>query len=219
MTESVSNLPHPIPSRSLGGADTTSVTMAWWTLAMVAYPKVQARAHEELDKAVGRARPPTFADLTDLPYICAMAKEALRWRPASPLGVPHRSTEDDWYEGMFIPKGTICIANLWHMNRDPDIYGKNTEDFDPGRHLDPNGYIGSDEPDISLKDHGHYTYGFGRRNCVGRYMGDNAIFINIAVILWAIKFERKKDATGCLVPLNLDGCVNVGMIALVGLIA
>ncbi|KAH9983996.1 cytochrome P450 [Russula vinacea] len=119
---------------------------------------------------------------------------------------------------MFIPKGTICIANLWHMNRDPDIYGKNTEDFDPGRHLDPNGYIGSDEPDISLKDHGHYTYGFGRRNCVGRYMGDNAIFINIAVILWAIKFERKKDATGCLVPLNLDGCVNVGMIALVGLI-
>jgi hypothetical protein len=49
-------------------------------------------------------------------------------------------------------------------------------------------------------------------------MGDNAIFINIAVILWAIKFERKKDATGRLVPLNLDGCVNVGMIALVGFI-
>ena len=193
--------------------------MAWWTLAMLAYPETQARAHAELDAVVGRARPPTFADLKHLPYIRAMVKEVLRWRPAGPLGAPHRSTEDDWYEGMFIPKGTICIANMWHMNRDPEIYGKNPEDFDPGRHLDPSGYIGSSASDTSLREHGHYTYGFGRRNCVGRYMADNSLFIDIAVMLWAIKFERKKDATGRLVPLNLDDWVNVGLIALVGLIA
>jgi cytochrome P450 len=192
--------------------------MAWWTLAMLAYPETQARAHAELDAVVGRARLPTFDDLTRLPYIRAMVKEVLRWRPAGPLGAPHRSTEDDWYEGMFIPNGTICIANLWHMNRDPEIYGKNPEHFDPARHLDRSGYIGSGVSDISLREHGHYTYGFGRRSCVGRYMADNSLFIDIAVMLWAIKFERKKDATGRLVPLNLDGCVNVGLVALVGFI-
>jgi cytochrome P450 len=192
--------------------------MAWWTLAMLAYPETQARAHAELDAVVGRARLPTFADLTHLPYIRAMVKEALRWRPAAPLGAPHRSTEDGWYEGMFIPKGTLCIANLWHMNRDPEIYGKNTEDFDPGRHLDANGYLGSGVPDVNLKEHGNFTFGFGRRNCVGRYMADNALFINIAVILWATKFERKKDATGHYLPLNLDGWVDVGLVALVGFI-
>lgn len=30
--------------------------------------------------------------------------------------------QDDWYEGHFIPKGTICIANQWSMNKDPAVY-------------------------------------------------------------------------------------------------
>ena len=52
------------------------------------------------------------------------------------------------------------------MNWDPEIYGENTEDFDPGRHLDANGYLGSGWSDMNLMEHGHYTYGFGRRGCV-----------------------------------------------------
>ena len=181
-------------------------------LAMLAYPETQACAQAELDAVVGRARLPTFADYPNLPYIRAMVKEALRWRPIGPLGVPHRSTEDDWYEGMFIPKGTICIANLWHINRDPEVFGKNTEHFDPARHLDANG---DTVPGLSdLKEQGHFAYGFGRRNCVGRYMADNALFINIAVTLWATKIERKKDASGRLLPLDVDGWEDVGLVVL-----
>lgn len=30
-------------------------------------------------------------------------------------GVPHRSLEDDVYEGMFIPKGSILIANTRYL--------------------------------------------------------------------------------------------------------
>jgi cytochrome P450 len=192
--------------------------MAWWLLAMLAYPETQSRAHAELDAVVGRARPPTFADRPHLPYIRAIVREVLRWRPAAPLGAPHRPTEDDWHEGKCIPKGTICIANLWHMNRDPEIYGKNTEHFDPGRHLDASGNIAYSVSDVNLKEHGHFGYGFGRRNCVGRYMADNALFINIVVMLWATKFERKKDASGRFLPLDLDGWVNVGLVALVDFI-
>src|SRR3984957_17212101 len=92
---------------SVGGADTTSAMMAWWMLAMGAYPETQARAQAELDAVVGRARLPTFADYPYLPYVRAMVKEVLRCRPVGPMGIPHVSTEDDWYEGMFIPKGTI----------------------------------------------------------------------------------------------------------------
>ena len=63
--------------------------MAWWLLAMLAYPDTQARAQAELDAVVGRARLPTFADYHSLPYIRAMVKEVLRWRPVGPLGIPH----------------------------------------------------------------------------------------------------------------------------------
>ena len=189
--------------------------MAWWLLAMGAYPETQARAQAELDAVVGRARLPTFADFPHLPYVRAMVKEVLRWRPVGPMGVPHVSTEDDWYEGMFIPKGTICIPNVWHMNRDPEIFGKNTENFDPARYLDANGDIVHGMSDT--KDHGHFSYGFGRRNCIGLHMANNSLFINIAIMLWAAKIERKKDASGRLLPLDLDGWVDVGLAMLAGL--
>ena len=177
---------------------------------MLAYPETQARAQAELDAVVGRTRLPTFADYPHLPYIRAMVKELLRWRPIVPLNTPHRSMEDDWYEGTFLPKGTICLANTWQMNRDPEIFGKNTEDFDPGRYLDANGDMA---PGLSeLKKDGHFSYGFGGRICVGRYMADNSVFINIAILLWAMNIERKKDASGRFLPLDVDGWVDVGLI-------
>ena len=185
--------------------------MSWWLLAMLAYPETQARAQAELDAVVGRARLPTFADYPHLPYIRAMAKEALRWRPVGPLAAPHRSTEDDWYEGMFIPKGTICIPNVWLMNRDPEIFGKNTEHFEPERYLDANGETA---PGMSeIREDGHFSYGFGRRICVGRHVADNSLFINIAVILWATNIEGKKDASGQFLPLDKEGWIDIGLAA------
>ena len=178
---------------------------------MLAYPETQARAHAELDAVIGRTRLPTFADYQHLPYIRAMVKEVLRWRPITPI-VAHRSTEDDWYEGMFIPKGTLCLANLWGMGRDPEIFGKNTGDFDPARYLDASGCV---VPGVfDLKKEGHFTYGFGSRICVGRHMADNSLFMNIAILLWAMKIERKRDASGWIRPLDVDGWVDVGLVAL-----
>ena len=179
---------------------------------MLAYPETQARAHAELDAVIGRTRLPTFADYPHLPYIRAMVKELLRWRPIAPIIAPHQSTEDDWYEGMFIPKGTICFANVWHMNRDPEIFGKNTEDFDPARYLDASGGVG---PDLDNLKEGHFAYGFGSRIRTGRHMADNSLFINIAILLWAMKIERKKDASGRFLPLDVDGWVDGGLIVLV----
>jgi cytochrome P450 len=37
---------------------------------------------------------------------------------------------------MFIPKGTIVMANLWHLNHDPELYGADAEHFNPARFLD-----------------------------------------------------------------------------------
>ncbi|KAI0270342.1 cytochrome P450 [Russula aff. rugulosa BPL654] len=178
-----------------------------WLAGNLYLGETQARAHAELDAVIGRTRLPTFADYPHLPYIRAMVKELLRWRPIAPIVTPHRCTEDDWYEGMFIPKGTICLANAWHMNRDPEIFGKNTDDFDPARYLDASGGVAPD-----FKKDGHFSYGFGSRICVGRHMADNALFINIAILLWAMKIERMKNASGRFLPLDVDGWVDVGLI-------
>jgi len=193
----------------IGGAETALSVMLWWTLAMVAHPETQARAQAELDTVVGRARPPTFADYSHLPYIRAMVKEIVRWGTVAPLGLPHRTTADDWYQGMFIPKGAICIPNVWLMNRDPEVYGENAAQFDPARHLDGNGDIA---PAPDTKDEGHVSFGFGRRECVGRHVANNSLFINLAVMLWAMKFERKTDVSGNPPPLDVNGFIDHGVV-------
>jgi len=176
---------------------------------MIAYPETQSRAHAELDAVIGRDRLPTFADYPHHPYLRAMVKEVLRWRPPAPFAAPHQSMEDDWYEGMFIPKGTTCIPNVWYMNRDPEIYGENAAHFDPARHL------GDIAPGMSdAREEGHFSYGFGRRLCVGRHLANNTLFINIAIVLWAAKIERKKDESGEFLPLDVDGCVDHGIAVL-----
>ena len=81
-------------------------------LAMVAYPETQRHAQAELDSVVGRDRVPTFSDFQHLPYIRSMVKEALRWRPIDPVGLPHRVIQDDWY------KGNACL----HVSLKPAAY-------------------------------------------------------------------------------------------------
>ncbi|KAF7346243.1 hypothetical protein MSAN_01851300 [Mycena sanguinolenta] len=186
------------------GTETTSGVLSWFILAMVAYPTIQRKAQAELDNVVGRSRMPAFSDLPNLPYIQAVVKEALRWQPVSPFGNPHRLLEDDVYDGYFIPAGTVCIPNVWSMNRDPDVYGADAHEFNPERHLN------NEFPDTHQD--GHHSYGFGSRLCVGKYMANDTLFINIAFILWALKLEPAKRADGERVSPSVDAFVHTGLV-------
>lgn len=183
--------------------ETTSTTLMWWLLAMVAYPEVQARAQAELDEVVGRERPPTFADVPSLPYICAMVRETLRWSPVTPLGVPHASTEDDWYDGMFIPKGTLCFPNMRVLNSDPELFGSNGAEFDPARYLDENGQV---KNLMETREEGHVTFGYGRRGCPGKWVTEGTLVIDFAAMLWAMRFERPQGSQGELDVRDYELC-------------
>ncbi|GAW10045.1 cytochrome P450 [Lentinula edodes] len=181
---------------SAASLDTTTVTISYFLYAMSIYPNVQARAQRELDEVVGRSRMPTFDDMTQLPYIKAIVKEVLRWQPVTPLAVPHAAMEDDWYEGYLIPKGTIIFPNVWSMNRDQETYGPDADQFSPERFVQKSetGDAFVLRPEFENND-GHYTYGFGRRICVGRYVAENSLFITACTILWALHIEPKANAT------------------------
>ncbi|KAJ4474825.1 cytochrome P450 [Lentinula aciculospora] len=177
-------------SISVAALETTSTTLSFFLYAMIQHPIVQEQAQKELDRVVGRLRCPNFTDMAHLPYMRAIVKEVLRWQPAIPLVVPRMAMEDDWYEGRFIPKGTAIILNLWSMNRDRDVYGPDVDLFRPERFLQES----EKEGEYALRteyenEDGHCSFGFGRRGCVGKYVADNALFIDMATILWALRIE------------------------------
>ena len=177
---------------------------------MITHPEVQRRAHVELDSVVGRSRIPTFSDAPYLPYIQAIVKEVLRWRPALGLSLPHSTTEDDWYDGMFIPKGTLCLTNLWQCHHDPSYYDDDAAGFRPERFLGANGEIISGPSET--REEGHGTYGFGKRACVGKHVANESLFIYIATALWAATLERARDPDGNEIPLDLEKFVDTGSV-------
>jgi cytochrome P450 len=64
----------------------TIAAIMTFLVAMSLYPDVLKRAQNELDFIIGRDRLPTFEDHQRLPFIDAVYKEVMRWRPVTPVG-------------------------------------------------------------------------------------------------------------------------------------
>ena len=81
---------------------------------MTLYPEVQRKAQEEMDRVLGPGQLPKIAHRERLPYLEAVVKEALRWHPVAPMGIPHMSVQDDMCEDLYIPKGSLIMPNIWY---------------------------------------------------------------------------------------------------------
>ncbi|KAL1659560.1 cytochrome P450 [Schizophyllum commune] len=166
----------------------TADAIAIFIFAIVNCPEVQARAQAELDAIVGPDRLPDLADRMNLPYIERIMQETFRFWPTSPLGAPHKSTEDDVYRGMFIPKGSLVLFNAFAISHDEAVYADPWR-FDPDRYL-PREEGGRGEP-LPIAH-----FGFGRRICPGRFLGEASVFLGIATLLHVFRFDKAKDANG-----------------------
>ncbi|KAI0092442.1 CyP450 monooxygenase [Irpex rosettiformis] len=152
-------------------ADTTYSLLQTFFCTMAMSPQIRKKAQEELELVVGPERLPTFADQEDLHYLHAIFLECMRWLPVTPLGIAHRLITDDYYNGYFIPKGTVIMPCVWQMLRDPNSY-PDPERFNPDRFM-KDGVINPDVPDPS-----DLAFGFGRRH----FAKDNA-FLTMATAL------------------------------------
>ncbi|KAI0064159.1 cytochrome P450 [Artomyces pyxidatus] len=183
------------------GADTTFSALLTGILALVLHPAVQTRARAELDQVVGRGRLPTFADRSLLPYVTAICRETLRWHIVSPLTIPHCPTQDDVYDGMFIPKGTPIMMNAWAIlhNHDPDA-------FKPERFLTEEGTLNDDEVP--------FVFGLGRRNCAGMHFASATLWIMMASVLAVFNISKARDEQGNDIPVEVaytDGMVSTSL--------
>ncbi|OQU96412.1 hypothetical protein CLAIMM_02496 isoform 1 [Cladophialophora immunda] len=157
------------------GSDTTTMALEVFTLAMLLYPDVMRKGQAELDSVLGPTHFPKFEDRDSLPYIDAIIKEILRWRPVSAGGIPHAVIQDDEYMGYDIPAGSTVIGNHWAIHLDENVY-KDAYHFNPDRWIN--------DPSLPLA-----AFGFGRRICTGQHIAKNSLFINVARILWTFDLD------------------------------
>ncbi|KAJ6448206.1 cytochrome P450 [Mycena sanguinolenta] len=162
------------------------IGMLNFILAMILNPAVQAKAQAEIDLVVGRDRLPTIADQASLPYVRSIVVEVFRLNPPIPLGVFHALSQDDIYQGMHIPKGSIIMANIWHMLHDPEVF-MNPMQFHPDRYQNL---------DSEMEKVTRVVFGFGRRSCPGKSLAESTLFAIAATILATCELVPEVDEDG-----------------------
>ncbi|EMD35670.1 hypothetical protein CERSUDRAFT_85632 [Gelatoporia subvermispora B] len=171
-----------------GGLDTNMSAALSFFLAMVLHPAVQRKAQAEIDAVIGCERLPSIADRDALPYVRSIITEVLRWKPPVPLSIPHSLTQDDVYEGIFLPKGALIMPNVWHMMHDPTSYP------DPSA-FRPERYAGADGDAAQRRVH-ELVFGFGRRACPGVHFAEGTLFALVATVLATVDVLPALDAQG-----------------------
>ncbi|KAF9893637.1 hypothetical protein FE257_010949 [Aspergillus nanangensis] len=160
------------------GSDTTREALNIFAMAALCHPDKYRTARGEVDRICGGDNPrlPGLDDMERMPYVCAMIKELLRWRPIFPLVPEHELTADMEFEGYHFPAGVGFVINeipVCNECEDP-------EDFEPERWLDGH------ETDAA---HGLWQFGGGRRICVGYRLAFRGLFINVARLVFCYDYK------------------------------
>ncbi|EOD47128.1 putative cytochrome p450 protein [Neofusicoccum parvum UCRNP2] len=129
-----------------------------------------------------------------------------------PLGVPHCAKQDDWYNGFLIPKDAMILMPIWAIHRYESNGFENPDQYNPDRYMNHK-RLGSEltgipdyenrdkyappaliPPTLTSSPAHHYSYGAGRRVCVGMHLAERTVWRMTAKILWAYE----------LVPVDVD---------------
>jgi len=126
-------------------------------------PEIYAELLREIDDATGSGRlssPPSYREASNLPFLCATIKEAMRLHPSVGLTMP-RITPVGGLEisGLQIPAGYSIGMNAAVVGRNEDIYGPDAHEFQPKRWLG--------EKSAAMDKH-NLVFGAGTRTCIGK---------------------------------------------------
>ncbi|CAJ1078734.1 sterol 26-hydroxylase%2C mitochondrial [Xyrichtys novacula] len=198
----------------LAGVDTTSNTLTWTLHLLSKHPEIQDKLNQEVCTLVPTDRLPTAEEVTKMPYLRAVIKEALRMYPVVPLNarvIAEKSVSIGGYQFSRKTSFTLCHYAISH---DEDTFPEPFT-FKPERWLRD----GRKRPN----PFGSIPFGFGVRGCVGRRIAELEMYMVLfrIVRLFEINPDPKMGELKCICrtvlipdqPLNLHfvdrGAANV----------
>jgi len=162
----------------MAGHETTANGLAWTWYMLSKNPVVERRLREEIEEVL-KGRIPTFNDIPKLSYTKMVFKEALRLYP--PVWTISRSAvEDDFVDGIRIPKGTTVMVSPYALHRLPDLW-PNPEGFDPQRFASGTEKL--------LPSYAYLPFGGGPRKCLGNRFALTEALLLLAMVVQRFRLE------------------------------
>ncbi|EKM58057.1 uncharacterized protein PHACADRAFT_139651 [Phanerochaete carnosa HHB-10118-sp] len=164
----------------IAGHETTSGLLTFALYHLIKNPEAMRKAYEEVDNVLGD-RQIQFPDIGKLKYIDAVLRETMRLTPSTPMRTI-RPFEDITIGGgkYFVSKDHTVVINTIVAQRDPTVWGEDSNEFHPERMLD-----GKFE---ALPPNAWQPFGFGMRACIGRPFAWQEVLIVFAILLQKFDF-------------------------------
>ncbi|KAJ0085579.1 hypothetical protein Patl1_08874 [Pistacia atlantica] len=161
----------------VAGTDTSSVTAEWAMSLLLNHPIVLKKARAELDHHVGHDRLAeeqwVMSLLLNHPVVLKKARAELDHHVATPLLVPHESSNYCTIGGYDVPPSTMLIVNAWTIHRDPKVW-EDPESFKPERFEGLDGEV---------EEYNFIPFGQGRRPCPGAGLANRVMGLTLATLI------------------------------------
>uniref|UniRef100_UPI00398EB8DA cytochrome P450 2J2-like n=1 Tax=Pristiophorus japonicus TaxID=55135 RepID=UPI00398EB8DA len=173
------NLLHNVNDLFVAGTETTSTTLQWGILYMMAYPEIQEKCQKEIDEVIGFFCAPSMEDESNMLYVNAVIHEVQRFGNGEPLAIGHTTIQDTSFRGYTIKKGTFVILNMMSVLSE-EAQWKDPKQFNPENFLTENGEFF--KPDALI------PFSIGLRACPGEKLARMELFLFFTSLLQNFEF-------------------------------
>ena len=182
---------------SYAGHDTTGNTLTFLIYELCRNTRFQEKLALEVNNFWTQQdeRKITYKDFKRLPFMTRCIMETLRLWPALANGTYRELEEDDYIIGndglkVEIPKGTFIQIPNWFRHRNPDLWGRDVNIFNPEREfIDEELWEGTviNTYNPSTKRFSPFTY--GPRDCIGKNFSQMEMRVILLHLLQSYSFE------------------------------
>lgn len=161
------------------GHETTATTASWTLVLLAAHPDWQNQCRAEIQEFCGD-KLPNADTLRNLKTLTMVIHETLRLYPPSTY-VVREVFQDLKLKDILIPKGVILRIPIPMIHRNPDVWGPDVHEFNPGRFS--KGILGACKfPQCYI------PFGMGARTCLGQNFATIELKTILALILQRFSF-------------------------------
>nr|AQW38831.1 geraniol 10-hydroxylase-like protein [Nothapodytes nimmoniana]QNS29947.1 cytochrome P450 [Nothapodytes nimmoniana] len=176
----------------IAGTDTTSSTLEWAMSEALKNPEAMNKAKAELEQVIGKGKLIEEEDVSRLPYLRCMVKEALRIHPPVPFLIPRTVETEVQVLEYTVPKGSQVLVNAWAIGRDSTTW-ENPLAFKPERFWES-------ELDVRGRDFDLIPFGAGRRICPGLPLAIRMVPMMLGSLINVFDWKLEGD----VIPKDLD---------------
>ena len=164
----------------LAGHETTALTLSWAWHLLSLHPDADARLAEEVRRVLG-GRPPTFADMQNLPFTEQVVTETMRLYPPA-YAIGREAVADCEIGGYPIAAGTTVYLSAWVHHRDPRWFDEPLA-FRPQRW--------DDDLAKRLPRFAFMPFGGGPRICIGNRFAMMEAMLILATVAQSFTFANE----------------------------